>query len=362
VLLGASTYTVSSASAALPGDWQYPIKLQTERVRVALAFTDEAKRSVKLDIAEERVSEIEQLTARGRIIGPGVLDRLAQQTQPLIDDAKDGGWAPDEAARLANVSQKEQEVLSAAATQIAPDAQDELANVAGVSKSAQVVSKQILFFSDPERPPAVLTPSVPLTATPEPTRTSVATPSAETTENASTPDTEATETTAPVAGIAPTNSVEMSGKPEETRNGVKLYRVTAGSLTFLAPGSGDGWKLVDAPSKGIPPIIKFANQDNTSLITISTVTGDMYWYIGQNGHFDEIQMRIKERSGTFVADRAVLRTAYENASDIPWFVLSSIELLPPPATPTATATATSTATATAVPETTVTATPAASGG
>jgi hypothetical protein len=61
VLLGASTYTVSSASAALPGDWQYPIKLQTERVRVSLALTDDAKRNVRLDIAEERVSEIEEV-------------------------------------------------------------------------------------------------------------------------------------------------------------------------------------------------------------------------------------------------------------------------------------------------------------
>ncbi len=359
VLLGASTYTVSSASAALPGDWQYPIKLQTERVRVALAFSETAKRDVKLGLAEERVSEIEQLTKHGKIIGPGVLDRLVRQTQPLIDDAKDGGWQADEAARLDNVSKKQQEVLADASAQISPDAQQQVTAVTNVSNAAHDVSKRILFFVDPDRPPAVLTPSVPLTATPPATQTAVATPSTEATQGASTPGgSGATEPAASTpVNAAPTNEIVMSDKPEETRNGIKLFRVTVGSLTFLAPGSGDGWKLVDTPSKGLPPLIKFANADDTSLITISTVTGDMYWYIGQKGHFDEVQMRIKQRNGTFVADRSVLRTAYENASDVPWFVLQSIALLPPPPTPTATSTAT--ATSTVAPESTATATPVA---
>ena len=350
LMLGVSTYTVASASAALPGDWQYPIKLQTERVRVALAFDSDAKLNVKLDIAEERVSEIEQLTKRGKIIGPGVLDRLAEQTQPLIDDAREGGWDPDEAARLQKVSEKQQEVL--AAGQIAPDAQAKLAAVANVSKSAQEVSKRILFFADPERPPTVLTPSVPLTATPAPTRTPVASPSSEATTGASAPGagpTEAAVSETPASGVRSTNEIVISATPAETRNSVRLYTVTVGLLTFLAPGSADGWKLVDAPSHGVPPLIKFSNADDSSLIVISTVTGDMYWYIGANGHFDEVQMRIKRADGVYVADRGVLRTAYGGASDIPYYVMQSIALIVPPA-PTATATSTP-APATATPAT-----------
>jgi len=98
-MLSFSTYTVASADGSLPGDWQYPVKLQTERIRLALAFGDGAKRDVKLDIAEERAREIEQLTKRGRIIGPGVLDRLVEQTQPLIDEAGPD-WNTDDVARL----------------------------------------------------------------------------------------------------------------------------------------------------------------------------------------------------------------------------------------------------------------------
>ena len=360
LMLGASTYTVASASAALPGDWQYPVKLQTERVRLALAFSDDAKVNVKLDIAEERVSEIQQLTKRGRIIGPGVLDRLAEQTQPLIDDARQGGWDPDQAARLQAVSAKEQEVLATVAGQVAPDAQDNLEAVAGVSKSAQEVSEQILHFADPSRGPEVLTPSVPLTATPSPTRTPVASPSSESTKDASTPGAGATEPSVGVTpvGSAGTKDIVISATPADTRNSVRLYSVTVGLLTFLAPGSGDGWKLVDAPTHGVPPLIKFSNADDSSQIVISTVTGDMYWYIGANGHFDEVQMRIKTADGVFVVDRSVLRTAYADASDIPWYVMQSIELIVP-ATPAAAATDTATpAPATATPATSAVLTPA----
>ena len=78
LFLGFSTYTVASASAALPGDWQYPVKLQTERVRLALAFSDDGKRDVRLDIADDARTRSEELTARGDRIGPGVLRPAAR--------------------------------------------------------------------------------------------------------------------------------------------------------------------------------------------------------------------------------------------------------------------------------------------
>jgi Domain of unknown function (DUF5667) len=349
IFMGASAYTVASASAALPGDWQYPIKLETERVRVKLAFSDGAKRHVKLDIAEERVSEIEQLTKRGRIIGPGVLGRLVEQTQPLVDDAKGGGWDPDEATRLEQVSERQQEVLAEAAGQIASGAEDQLSAAVDVSKTGQEVSKQILFYSDPVRPPAVLTPSVPLTSTPEPTLPPAASPTAAGTPGeATTPDTAATERSAvetpSATAVAPSKDIVISAEPAETRSSVRLYAVIVGSLTFLAPGSNDGWKMDDAPASGVPTLIKFSNQDSTSLLVINTLNGDMYWYItptGSNaGRFDEVQMRIKRADGVFIASRDVLRTAYGDASDIPWYVMQSIAFIPP--APTATATASST--------------------
>jgi hypothetical protein len=346
IFMGASAYTVASASAALPGDWQYPIKLETERVRVALAFSDGAKRQVKLDIAEERTNEIEQLTKRGKIIGPGVLDRLVAQTQPLVDDAGNGGWNHDEAARLEQVSEKQQEVLAQAAGQIAAEAQDQLSAAVDVSENGLQISKQILVVTDPVRNPMVLTPSVPLTPTPTPALTPVVSPSPEATPaGATTPNAAVTAPSAaetPATAAVPSKDVVISAEPIQTRNSVRLYSVSVGSLTFLAPGSSDGWKLDEAAASGAPTLIKFSNQDSTSLMVINTLNGDMYWYITPVGssaaRFDEVQMRIKRVDGVFIADRAVLRTAYGDASDIPWYVLQSIAFIPP--TPTATASST----------------------
>lgn len=156
--------------------------------------------------------------------------------------------------------------------------------------------------ADQDRPPAVLVPSVPLT------------PSVPLLPSTSLPST----------------GVEISSTPVETRSGVELFSVAVGQLTFLAPGSGDGWRFVDASAPGVPPLIRFSNSDGTSLIVLNTVTADTYWYISQSGGFDEVQMRITRDGGVFVADRNVLRTAYGDASDIPWYVTQSIALIPSP--------------------------------
>lgn len=355
IFMGASAYTVASASAALPGDWRYPIKLETERVRLALAFGDSAKRGVQLDIAEERVGEIATLAKRGRIIGPGVLDRLVEQTQPLVDDASDGGWDPDDAARLEAVTKKQQDVLAQAATQVDAAAQSQLLAALNVSKAGQAFSKDILFFADPARPPTLLSPSVPLTPTPEPTEApATSTSSGASPSGATTPADAATEPVGPAGSatvLVPSKEIVISDAPVETRNSVKLYSVVAGPVTFLAPGSSDGWRLDDAPVSGVPTLIQFANQDNTSRIIINTSNGDMYWSFAPHGggaQFDEVWMRISQADGTvLVADRGVLRRAYGDASDIPWYVLQSIALIPP--APTATATATSPATPASTP-------------
>ncbi len=144
LMLSFSTYTVASAANALPGDWRYPVKLQTERVRLVFAFSDSAKRDVKLDRAEERASEIQELTKRGRIIGPGVIDRLVEQTQPLVDDAG-SEWNSEDLARLESVAEHEQLALKQAKEQVHPDAQDELAAAQDLSRQAIALSNEILI-------------------------------------------------------------------------------------------------------------------------------------------------------------------------------------------------------------------------
>ena len=74
-----STYTVASASARMPGDWQYPVKLQTERVRAGARIQRrrEARRQAR-HRRRARQRDRRDGQARGKIIGPGVLDRLVE--------------------------------------------------------------------------------------------------------------------------------------------------------------------------------------------------------------------------------------------------------------------------------------------
>jgi hypothetical protein len=326
LFLSFSTYTVASASNSIPGDWQYGVKLQTERVRLALAFSDESKRDVKLDIAEERVSEIKEMSQRGKIIGPGVLDRLVETTQPLVEDARQGDWDLDEAARLQGITQTQGLVLTDGDTKIDPAAGVELQQAEEIAKTGAIFATQ-LIYQDPARPPAVLTPSIPLTNTAIPTN-DIEPPATET------PEPTATEGSGDVTPVATTTPIGISfdqSKPVQTRNSVKLYQVTAGKLTFLAPGAAtEGWHLVfDDTLPGVPTLVKLSNGDGTSLVTLNVRNGDMYWYINANGRFDEVQMRIQKQDGTVnVADRDVLTAAYGDASDIPYYMLTTIALAP----------------------------------
>ena len=342
LFLSFSTYTVASASSSLPGDWQYPVKLETERVRVALAFSDGAKRGVKLDNAQERVHEIKELTKHGKIIGPGVLDRLVEQTQPLVDDAQNGDWGSNDVARLQQIAETQKQALHEAEPQVAPDAQNELALAVDVSKNGVDVSTRLLF-ADPVRQPVVLTPHVQLTPTRSLSTPTILAPKTPTPGASSTPAEGETPAVTPDTPVAtPTAAgIVISTTPFGSRNNVRLYQVSAGRLTVLAPGAEDGWFLVNTSGAAVPQLLRFANKldapsaTDSSMIVLNTLNGDMYWEVNRGGRIDEVQMRITKSNGVFVADRDLLRSAYGDAADIPFYILESIEITVD-ATPTAT--------------------------
>ncbi len=347
LVLSFSTYTVASASSALPGDWRYPIKLETERVRLALAFSESDRRDVRLDIAEERAREIQELARKGRIIGAGELTRLVKQTQPLASDASAGGWDASELARLQAVAEKQKQVLRQVAPQVAPAAKDQLVQAVDVSTEALRISSVELVHKDA---PLVLTPTNPLKPTPQPQATptpAAATPSS----SASAPLTPGASPTAVSAAASPTgvatappSQISLSRTPVDAGLGVTWMRLRVGSLTALIPSEKDGWHIAgvnvaDGPQPA-PVLVHLSNADGTSLITLNPRNGDMYWYLAHDGRFDEIQMRITQGGQTLVIDPDVLHAAYGSQADIPLFVLASITLEPPPAlapTPAATA-------------------------
>jgi len=357
LFLSFSAYTVASANGALPGDWQYPVKLQTERVRLALAFGDGAKRHVKLDIAEERAREIERMHRKGRIIGPGVLDRLVEQTKPLVSDAG-ASWDTGDLTRLQAVTEYEKTALQEAQPSLDVEAQDKLAAAVQVMLQGVTVSNELLLQRD-DRPPAVLTPSRSLSAlaaTPMPTET--ATPTAIESGPSQTPEASTTPGASPTAGApttgTPSGDVAINPTPEKVRGAVSWIRLSAGRISTLIPLPADGWFIAgidttDGPAAA-PPLVRVQNADGTSLITLNTRNGDMYWFIARSGRFDEVQMRIQHADGqVYVADRDFLRAVYGDDAEIPLFVFENLEVTPPTSVPTPTATPAPAGTATALP-------------
>jgi hypothetical protein len=323
-----STYTVASAANALPGEWRYPVKRQTERVRLALAFGDDAERQVRLEIAAERGDEIRRLAQKGRIIGPGVLEDLARETEALVADVDAETWNEDDIAKLEETSKEQKALLAAVKTQIAPEAQDEHGKA--VAASSEGVVKTLAVRVDGPRPPAIR-PDVPLAATTDPEPTNAT--------DAGSPAAGATVVTPPTATPVPAprpDVITVGARPETTASGIAWVRVTQGRFTALIPSPNDGWRLSASLVEGsapASPLIRLSNTFNTEFVTLNPLNGDMYWFILRNGRFEEAQLRGHDGAQVLVVDREALRAVYGPLADLPLFILDSIEVAPEP-TPT----------------------------
>jgi hypothetical protein len=324
VFLGFSTYTIATAQAALPGDWRYPVKLQTERVRLALAFSDDAKRDVHIDIAAERANEIQKLADKGRIIPPGVIEDLQEETakldQAVAEDKLDSG----DLQRVAAITEKATSVLPEAKVEPKAEETRNEAVAAAESLSLKVGVAQV-NHNDDGRPP-VITPTDPL-ATAEPTRTP---------EPTATPASGET----PVATPAqPSATPERTGltvdeTPASSEGGITWMRLAVDRLSALIPSEEDGWHIsginaAEGPAPS-PNLVRITNSDGTQIITLNPRNGDMWWFVAVNGLFDEVQVRVTRDGQAFGVDRELLTRLYGPLAELPLFVLDSIELAPEP--------------------------------
>ncbi len=330
VFLGASTYTVASANSALPGDWQYGVKLQTERVRLTFALSEDAERDVRIDIAEERVKEIQAMAARGRIIGPGVLERLHEQTKPLAQAVNEDDLNIEDLERVQAVTEKTRDVLEQAAPQVAPEAQQQLDAVSALAVSTAKKAAVQIVNIDP-RP--VLTPDDPL-KTPEPEETETPEPTA-TADPSGAPGADQTPEAEPTPareGLDP--GLQVDPTPAGLLYGVTWMRLAVGRLTTLIPSQQDGWQIqgINVANGPVPEpaLIRLSNADGTQFITLNPRNGDTWWFIAVNGTFDEIRLRETRDGQAYVMDRGLLQTLYGSFVDVPLFIMDNIELLPEP--------------------------------
>lgn len=332
-----SIYTVATASSALPGDWQYPVKLQTERVHLALTFGDNAKRSVKLDIAEERSHEIDRLAHNGETIGSQELARLVKQTQPLVEDVSSGEWDANDLTRLQSIAETQKVVLQDVTPQVEATAHDELITAVDLSQRGVIVSTAAIV-SDPSKPALVLTPNVPLGTRSPVTRTATSetgTPQpTETADGTMTPGVERTPIPQNIHGV-----LTIDPRPVARALGANWLELSVGDFSALVPlGGKDGWRIERLNGtirvEPAPAFVQLADRNGKSRVSLNTETGDVHWFIARGGYVDEVQMRVRQPNGeVLLIDRDVLRTAYGAQAEVPLFILDSVNTTPPSPTP-----------------------------
>jgi hypothetical protein len=139
-LVGASTGLAAAAQTALPGDALYPLKRAIENAHTGLSMGDEAKGATLLSSAQDRLEELNQLTARGDdqdAMSQTLTDFTDQSTEAsdllLADYAQTGHEAS--IAELRDFTSSSLDALADLAPQVDGDAH------AALIQAAQVVTQ-----------------------------------------------------------------------------------------------------------------------------------------------------------------------------------------------------------------------------
>lgn len=99
LLFGSGVFGVNASKSSLPGDFLYPVKLTSEKVKVGLAESGEEKAKAHVAIAEERVREIEKIvqversseTKKNKVkIAADGLKKEMEGVKKELDVVKDG--------------------------------------------------------------------------------------------------------------------------------------------------------------------------------------------------------------------------------------------------------------------------------
>lgn len=260
--VGFSSYAVVTSREALPGDWRYPLKRTSERVRLAFAFDDDARRGLRISFAEERLEEVERLASSQRRISEPVLRDLVRTTDALGEDLT--SVRQQDIERISVLAQKQQEVLPAMEPLVEPAATDDFQAALQVSGEVHEGALHALALAaagpsaegPPEPTPSgATTPEASATAefgaTPQPSETpgaSVLAPSATPEPLAAPPGTAVTSPT-PVLPSAtegpeptptpPAVTLLLVSLPEDQTAGLAWEQAILGDLSAAVPEDPD---------------------------------------------------------------------------------------------------------------------------
>ena len=368
------TFLVATSGDALPGDWRYPVKRASENVRMTLTFDGDARRDLRLDLAAERLSEIEQLAKKGHSIDAGLLNDLKGQTASALGSLDASQIEPEKAKEIVELAQKQKEVLASVQPLVALEDQELLKAAEETSDAAYVKAAQAMALALFEEKSGVAAKETEakeespveseLKEAQEDTDMPIAPVPAEGGSTAEAP-TETPPSEPPADAPAAPLAVIEHGVDE---GGVTWTwdRVVIGRFSVEVPGEGSGWHFVGFDFSGdntapAPNMLRLANADNTAVVVINPRSGDTFWYQYKDGLFDEFIVRVAVSGDVWQASPEALVAFHATNGLIVMEIVNSIEIEPPPtATPAPSATATAEASATVAAEGAATATPAAS--
>ena len=347
VVMGFGSFVVKTSADALPGDWQYPVKRTTEDIRLTLTFGDGARREYQIDLANERLTEIEGLAKNGRPIGEGPLDALASQTGSLTDGLDRSSWNADDARAMTDLALRQQAVLANVAPLVPESARDDLAQAQTISSqtymkaAAALVSANEDGTENPEGTAGTATPEGAPTATPTP-GSEVVTPPEDTPEGEGTTAAEPT----PIQVTPIPGSLVLVPMPGENSDGLSWDLVVIDRFSVQVPSAASGWHLMglEIGPNGVataPFLLRTTNADSTAIIVVNPRNGNTYWEQYKDGTFQELLAR--QSDGPILRQASIEElTAFspENA-DLVLHIINSIVFVPAP-TPTPTPAPTST--------------------
>ena len=339
LFIGFGTFAVTTSGSALPGDWRYPVKRFTEDVRLTLAFSDHAERSVKIDLANERLSEIQQMAEKGRPIGGDLLDDLKGETGSLASNLDKSGLDAGEVREVADLARHQDEVLAQVEPLVKSDAQENLvaartASQETYAKAAQVYA--LALFSE-KSGKGEKVPDVEASESPEEEATEVASVAVVPTEEGTGVE-PSPEPDNPVPEGEPVISIERGSLPEEGTTGLAWDRVAIGRFSMVIPSEAGGWRIMDlgfgsddtAPA---PNLLRITNIEGTAIIVINPRNGDTFWYQYKDGLFEDFIVRVTAGDDMYEADLPALEGFYAPYAAMVLFMVESITIEPPP-TPT----------------------------
>jgi hypothetical protein len=326
---------------------------------MTLTFSSEARGDLRLDLAEERLSEIERLADKGRTIGGGLLSDLKGETASLVDNLQASDVKPEKAREIAVLAQRQKEVLASVEPLVAPEDQEELQAAAETSQAAYVKAAQTMAL-------ALFAEKSGRAGREEPTEESELREAQEGTEMpmplpaeaGGTPGEEPTAVPSPepptATPQAPLAIIEHG--VDEGSTVLTWDRVAIGRFSVEVPGQGSGWHFVGfdfstdntAPA---PNMLRIANADGTAVIVINPRSGDAFWYQFKGGLFDEFIVRVAVGDDVWQATPEALLAFHAGNGPLVLHIINSIEIAPlPTATPTSTATVAPKETATVAAE------------